>query len=82
VVAIDDGHRNGRPERLAVSNATDELDPIRFDLHPTAAAVATLPAGKMLVDVLGKERQARRNAFDDRNEPWAVGLSRGEPAKA
>jgi hypothetical protein len=56
VVAVGDGHRDRRPERLSAPHAGDELDAVRLDLHPTAAPVAALTAREVTVDVLRNER--------------------------
>jgi hypothetical protein len=81
VIAVHDGQRDGRAERLAAAHTTDDLDAIGLDLHPAAPAVATLPPREIRVDVLGEERETRRDALDHRGEARPVGLAGGHPAQ-
>ncbi len=82
MVPVDDGERDGRSERLPSADAADDLDAIRLDLHTPAAPVAPLAASEIDVDVFCEQREARRDALDDRRQARPVRLPRGHPPEA
>ena len=69
-VAIVDEHRDRRPERLAGAHAGQKLDRVLLDLHAAPAAVALLAARELGVDVVRKQRNARRHSFENADEGW------------
>jgi hypothetical protein len=62
-------------------DARQDLDLVALDLHPIAAPVPQTAAGELGGELLGSERQARRQAFDDRDETGPVGLAGGEESE-
>ena len=80
-VTVFDPKRDGRTQRQAVPDAALDFGVVLLDLHPTAAAVATLASRKVRGDVSFGKRQAGRQAFDDHREAFAVALACRQPAK-
>ena len=54
------------------------MSPVLLDLHAAAAAVPSLAARQILVDVVFREREAGRYAVDDGGQGLPVRLPRGE----
>ena len=79
-VAVADDHRHRRADGLAEADAGKHLGAVGFDLHATAASVALLAAGKLVVDVGFGEGDACRESFDDGRERRAVRFACGEIA--
>src|SRR5438128_1737876 len=80
-VAVRDLERDGTAERGSPPHAREDVDLVALDLHAAAAPVAALAACQVLVDVTLGQRQARRDAVDDRHEGLTVGLARGKEPK-
>ena len=76
-IAVFDHQGDRRAERAAVTHAREKLDPVGLDLHPAAAPVALLPAPEFVIDLLGVDLHAGRQAFDDRDECLAVRFAGG-----
>ena len=77
VVVVADDERQRRPERPAVPEPGEHLDPVLLDLLARRAAVALLPPLQVRVDPLALEHEARRHAGEDRDERRPVRLPRG-----
>src|SRR5437660_820294 len=80
-VAVRDLERDGTAERGSPPHAREDVDRVALDLHAAAAPVAALAARQVLVDVALGQRQARREAVDDRHEGLTVGPARGKEPK-
>ncbi len=79
-VPIPDQQGNGGAQRLAGTDAAQDLDRIRLDAHPSAAAVARHAARQLAIDVLGDEQETGRDPFEDGHQRPPVRLPcRGEP---
>ena len=52
VVLIDDMEGNGSSSRFPMANTRGDFNLIGLDFHPTTAAIATLPAFQVDIDVL------------------------------
>ena len=78
VVAVPDDERERRAERAPVAEAGVDLDLVGLDLLARAAAVALLAAAEVGVDRGLVERQARRQAADDRDQRRPVRLAGGD----
>ncbi len=77
-IAIPNEHGDRRAQGLAQPHARDHVGAVGLDLHATAAAVATLSAAQLGVDVtLHVQRQPRRHPFEEGDQPAAVGLAGG-----
>ena len=61
-----------------MTNAAGDLGGVALDLHSSAAAVAQLAAGHVVVEVLGPQLKARGQALDDAGETGAVRLAGGD----
>src|SRR5437660_7678840 len=85
-LAIRPGRVSRRPTRLpgfqgseigvVVAHAREDVNLVALDLHAAAAPVAALAARLVLVAVALGQRQARRDAVDDRHEDLTVGVAR------
>src|SRR5439155_7594596 len=74
-VPIGDMQGDGGAEGEPFADAREELDAILLDPHTAATAVAFLPPGKVVIDVVRRERQARGHPFQDGDQPLPVGFS-------
>ena len=81
VVAVVHAQADRAAERAAMAHTGRNLGAVLFDLHAPAAPVTELAPGKVAVDVLGAQLQARRKALDDRGQPGTVGLAGGYKAQ-
>ena len=77
VVAIGDRQRDRTAERPAVTNARDDRGAVLLDLHAAAAAVTELAAGEVVVDVVGRQCEAGRHAFDHGDQAGTVRFAGG-----
>jgi hypothetical protein len=55
-----------------VPHAAENLDTVRFDLHPRAAAIAQLTSLELMVYLFHVDGHARGQAFDYRDERATV----------
>ena len=78
VVAVPDDQGERRPERPAVPQAGEHLDPVLLELLPRAPAVPLLAAREVGVDRVAVEHEPGRQAADDRDERGPVRLARGD----
>ncbi len=60
----------GEPSVFPPTDAGDELCVIRFDLHPSAATVATLPALQVGIDQFLFHGDTGRQALKQANQPF------------
>ena len=60
-----------------MADAARHLDLVALDLHPPAAAVAELAAGKIAVERVAVELEAGRQPLDDAGQARAVRLAGG-----
>ena len=63
--------------RLAFPNAGDDAHSIAFDVHPSAAPDTPLTPPQVTIDVVGRERESCRNAFQDPDQLLAVRFTGG-----
>src|SRR5262249_11753446 len=77
-VLVGNQQRNRPTRRDAVTNAAEHLSAIGFNRHSTAASVARLPPAQLRGHGVEIDRQARRHAFENRDERLSVRFSRGE----
>ena len=75
VIAVADDERKRRPQRPAVPQAREHLDPILLELLSRAAAVALLTSAEIVVDRVAVEHEAGGQAAHDRDERWPVRLA-------
>ena len=78
MVAVADDEREGRSERLAVTQAGEHLDLVLFQLLPRTSPVALTPAGEVAVDRLAVELEAGRQSGENGNESRPVRLAAGD----
>src|SRR2546423_12708410 len=71
-VPILNEHCDRRSQGLAATHSRQELDVIRFDLHPASAAVALLAARKVDVDVRSDYAKPCHHSLEDGDERKAV----------
>jgi len=64
-----------------VTNAADRFGAIRFDEHATAAAVARLPAAKVVRERVEIDGEAGGKPLEDRDERFAVRLASGQKSQ-
>jgi len=64
VVTVGDLHDNRATCGDSAFDAAQKEDAIALDVLPATAAVSTLPADKVSVDLVFREREARGKAFD------------------
>ena len=80
-VAIADEERDRRTGRDAVTDAGDDLGAVAFNLHPAAAAVATLAPPELRVECVDVELKARRHAVHRHHEGLAMRLAGGQKSQ-
>ena len=68
----------GEPEGPAVPDAREERHLVALEAHPRASSVAEPSPGELVLDHLGRDREPRRGALDDDDQPLAVALPRGQ----
>src|SRR5205823_4526195 len=73
-IAVLEQDRNGRADGFPVPNPGKELGGVRFDFHPPAAPVATLPALEVAVNRLEIHRQSGRETLKNCHQRLAVRL--------
>jgi hypothetical protein len=66
--------RDWRSDRFAVAHAGQNMNLVRLDLHPPAAAIPLLPPPKLAIDEFKVDRNARRQTGDERDQCLAVRL--------
>ncbi len=76
--AVLDEHGDRASQRLAVTDAPDDLGVILLDLLAPRATVSTLPATQVSSDVLFGNLQARRNSVKRDHKRLSVRLARRE----
>ncbi len=81
VVAVGDLQRDRAAERASVADAGGDLGAVALDLHAPAAAVAELAARHVGVEVLGRQREARRQPLHEAGEARAVRLAGGDQSE-
>jgi hypothetical protein len=81
VVLVRDQHRDRRADRPHHAHAGEELGAVGLDLLPPAAAVAALAAREFAVDHVGVDLHAGGEAFDERDECFAVRFAGGAIAE-
>ena len=77
-VAVVDQHRDWSAERLSRPDTAQPFDAVPLDLHPGTAAISHHPAGQLLVNLFGHDRQSGREPFDDCYKGSAVRFTGGE----
>ena len=77
-VAVFDQHRDRPADRLAAADAGDDVGPIGLDRHPSAAAVAALPAPEITGHALEIDTKPGGDAFENHDEGAAVRFASGE----
>ena len=75
-VAVHHHERDGAAQRVAMADTGGHLHAIGLDLLAPAAAVPQLTTREIGVDVVGRQRQPGREAFDDGRKCGAVRLAR------
>src|SRR6266545_3876819 len=75
------GEGDGTAERHTPADAGGDMGLVPLDFHAPAAAVATLPAPKVLVELLFGQRKTGGHTVYDGSEGLAVGLAGCEEAK-
>jgi hypothetical protein len=56
----------------------DQGDLVLLESHPGATSIPKAPPSELVFDLGGRDRQARRQTFDDYHQRLAVGLARRE----
>src|SRR5204863_9990265 len=64
-----------------VADAAQDLGAVALELLPAAAAVTVPTAGELVVELLGREGDARGEALQDGDQRLPVGLPGGEQAQ-
>lgn len=58
-----------------------KLNAVGFDLHAAAASIPLLSSRELRVDVVGKQRHAGRQSFENRDERGSVRFAGGGEAQ-
>ena len=82
MIAVPDDERQRRAQRPAVPQAGEHLDLVRLERLPRAATVPLLAPPQVGVDGFPIDRQAGRQASDDRDQSGAVRLARADEAQS
>ena len=80
-VLVRDEEGNRGAGGHAVPDTAERLGAIGFNRHASPAAVAALTAAELRRDGVEVDGQAGGNAFEDRDEPFAVRLAGGEKSQ-
>src|SRR5690242_3361425 len=80
-VFVLDTEGDRRADGLAPPHTGEDFSPVLFDLHAAAAAVSTLAAGQINIDLFFINDQAGRQAVDYGRKLGAVGFTGSEIAQ-
>jgi hypothetical protein len=75
-IANDYGDR--APDRGSTADAGEDVERVLLYLHSGPASVAVAAPGQLIGDCLGRHREPRRKALEDRNERRSVRLTGGQ----
>jgi hypothetical protein len=78
---VVDGEGDGAPEGAPVAEAAQDFHPVRLELLAAAPPVPVASPGQLVGEGLVRDRDARREALQDRYQGLAVGLTCSEQSK-